>query len=148
MERHRDHDLELRKLTELIGDIRFGVLTTIAEDGSLWSRPISTQQAKPDCQLWFFPKLDSPMANGPAHNRRVSLCYAEPVNNSYVSMWVRASCSPTGKGRELWDPSYQKWLPGGPATHLFYQSHGRAADVGLAVRDLASRGGIHGVGLR
>jgi len=103
------------KLAELIGDIRFGVLTTIAEDGSLWSRPISTEQANPDGELWFFAKLDSPLANELRRHRRVSLCYAKPVDCSYVS--ISGTCeliSDRSKAEELWDPSYQQWLPGGP----------------------------------
>jgi general stress protein 26 len=115
MDRITSRDPKLRKLADLIGDIRFGVLTTIAEDGSLWSRPISTQQATPDGELWFFAKLDSPMANELRHHRRVSLCYAQPVDCSYVS--ISGTCeliSDPSKAEELWDASYQKWLPGGP----------------------------------
>ncbi len=44
-------DPKLRKLAELIGEIQFGVLTTVGEDGSMWSWPVSTQQANPDGEL-------------------------------------------------------------------------------------------------
>lgn len=115
IENHGDCRLEHEKLSELIGDIRFGILTTIAEDGSLWSRPISTQQANPDGELWFFTKLDSPMANELRRHPRVSLCYAKPVDSSYVSIsGVCELVSDRKKAEELWDSSYQKWLPGGP----------------------------------
>jgi general stress protein 26 len=115
MDRLRNRGLELRKLAELIRDIRFGVLTTITQDGAFWSRPISTQQATPDGELWFVTKLHSPMANQLERPRRVSLCYAKPVDGSYVS--IMGDCellSDPMKAEELWGPSFQEWLPGGP----------------------------------
>jgi general stress protein 26 len=110
-----DRDAKLSKLGELIGDVRFGVLTTVRKDGSLWSRPISTQRANPDGELWLFTKVDSPMARELEDHRHVSLCYAKPVESSYVS--ILGTCellSDAKKAEELWDSSYQEWLPGGP----------------------------------
>jgi general stress protein 26 len=107
-------DPKLRKLARLIGDIRFGVLTTIAEDGSLWSRPVSTQEANPDGELWFFAKRDSPLVTELQRHPRVSICYAKPIDCSYVSISGHSRVlSDRRKAAELWDPSYQAWLPGG-----------------------------------
>ena len=56
--RLKDRDAKLTKPTELTADIRFGVMTTIGEDGSLWSRPVSTQQASPNGEIRLFAKRD------------------------------------------------------------------------------------------
>ena len=71
MDAHVERVSELTKLARLIGEIRFGLLTTIAEDGSLWSRPISTQRASPEGEVWFFVKDDAPIAK---ELRRHSRC--------------------------------------------------------------------------
>jgi general stress protein 26 len=106
------HDLELRRLADLLGDIRCGLLTTIADDGSLWSLPIFTQQASPDGELWLFTRLGSPLANELRRHQRVTVCYAHPAHGRYAR--VTGSCEllfDEQKASELWDPSYAKLKP-------------------------------------
>ena len=55
-----DRDSAIRKLAELIGEIRVAMLATTTEDGSLRSRPITTRQARFDGRIWFFTKRESP----------------------------------------------------------------------------------------
>lgn len=43
----------VEKLRELIKDIDIAMLTTIDEDGTLRSRPMGTQKAEFDGDLWF-----------------------------------------------------------------------------------------------
>ena len=50
----------IKKLAEMIRDIDFAMLTTVAEDGSLHSRPMSTQRAGFDGDLWFFTRASAP----------------------------------------------------------------------------------------
>jgi hypothetical protein len=55
------------------------------------------------------------MADQLEHHRRVSLCFAKPVDGSYVSALGHCELlSDRMKAEELWDPSFQEWLPGGP----------------------------------
>ena len=115
MGKPRTHDLERRRLADLLGDIRCGLLTTIADDGSLWSLPIFTQQASPDGELWLFTRLGSPLANELRRHQRVIVCYSHPTEGRHV--WVKGTSEllfDQEKASELWDPSYEKWLPGGP----------------------------------
>ena len=44
---------DLQKVADLVDEIRFAMLTTEEEDGSLRSRPMATQQAEFDGDLWF-----------------------------------------------------------------------------------------------
>ena len=115
MQQVKNQDVQLSKLMELIGDTRFGVLTTVGEDGELWNRPISTWQIDSEGELWFFAKLDSPVVRELRRSRRVSVCYSRSIDCSYVS--IAGSCQlifDPEKAEELWDDSYQHWLPGGP----------------------------------
>ena len=63
METSMDRESSIRKLAELIGEIRIAMLTTTTEDGSMRSRPMTTQLAKFDGKLWFFTKRESPKAD-------------------------------------------------------------------------------------
>ena len=45
----------------------------------------------------------------------MSICYAKPIDGSYVS--ISGNCelfSDRAKASELWDTTFQEWLPGGP----------------------------------
>ena len=114
MDTHLDRDSSIRKLAELIGEIRIAMLTTTTEDGSIRSRPMTTQLAKFDGKLWFFTKRESPKADEIRRHRRVSLSYAKPEDNSYVSISGTAELiTDQKKAQELWDPSYEQWFPQG-----------------------------------
>jgi general stress protein 26 len=114
MDTSMDRDSSIRKLAELIGEIRIAMLTTTTEDGSIRSRPMTTQLAKVDGELWFFTKRESPKADEIRRHRRVSLSYAKPEDNSYVSISGTAELiTDQKKAQELWDPSYEQWFPQG-----------------------------------
>ena len=114
MDTPMDRDSSIRKLAELIGELRIAMLTTTTEDGSIRSRPMTTQLAKFDGKLWFFTKRESPKADEIRRHRRVSLSYAKPEDNSYVSISGTAELiTDPKKAQELWDPSYEQWFPQG-----------------------------------
>ena len=113
-----DRGPKLSKLAHLLGDIRFGVLTTVTKDGSLWSRPVSTQQANPDGELWLFTKLNSPMANELERHRRVNLCYAKPVDGSYVSVLGTCELLSDGENEKSFGTrATRRGCLEGPTTH-------------------------------
>jgi general stress protein 26 len=53
------HDNPNKKLSEMIKDVNIAMLTTIAPDGTLNSRPMGTQDAEFDGDLWFFTELET-----------------------------------------------------------------------------------------
>jgi general stress protein 26 len=111
-----ERDQAIRKLAELIGEIRVAMLTTVTEDGALWSRPLLTQRARFDGDLWFITKAESAKVREVQQHRRVSLSYAKPEANAYVTVAGTAQVvSDPKKAEELWDASYQRWFPGGPS---------------------------------
>ncbi|MET0262179.1 MAG: pyridoxamine 5'-phosphate oxidase family protein [Rariglobus sp.] len=102
-------------LCEMIKDLDFAMLTTVSEDGSLHSRPMSTQQIDSDrAELWFFTSIDSPKVEEIYHERTVGLSYASPSKNNYVSVSGRAYVvRDTDKAAELWTPFLKAWFPQG-----------------------------------
>src|SRR5262245_5847924 len=116
MDIQADRDTAIRKLAELIGEIRIAMLTTTTADGSLRSRPMTTQRAKFDGQLWFFSKRESRKAQEVMRQPHVSLSYTGPEGNSYVWVSGRAELIADAKKAEaLWDGRNDQGLTDGPS---------------------------------
>ena len=102
------------KLWSMIKDIRFAMLVTEQEDGTLRSRPMATQQSEFDGDLWFFTALNAPKVAEVRHHAKVNLSYAEPDDQKYIS--VSGTCEVVrdkAKMQELWSPVYKAWFPNG-----------------------------------
>ncbi len=75
----------IKKLNDLIEDIQVAMLTT--NDGDvLRSRPMQTQNFEFDGSLWFFTSSDTHKADELEKDNRVNVSYAEPSDNTYVSI--------------------------------------------------------------
>jgi general stress protein 26 len=79
----------IRKLGELIHDIKFAMLTSTHTDGSLHSRPMATQQVEFDGNLWFFTGLNSEKVRELESNPEVNLSYSAPDAQRYVSVGTK-----------------------------------------------------------
>jgi general stress protein 26 len=105
----------VKKLAELIEGIDFAMLTTVCDDGSLRSRPMSTQQFEFDGSLWFFTYSDTAKVAEVEHDRQVNVSYADPSDQKYVSVSGRATLiDDRAKIKELWNPVHKAWFPEGP----------------------------------
>jgi general stress protein 26 len=104
----------MKKIGELVADIRFAMLTTVAPDGTLDSRPMATQKAEFDGVIWFLTAAASRKNEEIAENANVSLIYADPGNASYITVKGHARVlDDRSKVRELWNAMYRAWFPGG-----------------------------------
>jgi general stress protein 26 len=104
----------IEKLGELIADIDFTMFTTVDDDGTLRSRPMSTQQVEFDGDLWFFTSVSSHKVDEIERERQVNLAYADPKNQRYVSVSGTARLvRDQAKKEELWSPAYKAYFPGG-----------------------------------
>ncbi len=105
----------IHKLGELIEKIRVAMLTTVAHDGKLRCRPITTQGSTFDGNLWFLTRRSFPKTDEVREHRQVCLSFSRPEENTYVSVSGRAELVSDGeKLKQLWNPDYAKWFPGGP----------------------------------
>lgn len=111
MEKTRQDAIE--KLRELIEDIDFAMLTTIA-GRKFRSRPMSTQKFEFDGDLWFFTSDKTHKVEEIEADNRVSVAYAKPEDNHYVSVFGRAEVvKDRAKIEELWNPILKAWFPDG-----------------------------------
>lgn len=105
------------KLISLIEKIDFAMLTTIDTDGVLRSRPMATQKAEIDGDLWFFTNDKTHKAEEIDKDNRVNVSYAEPKDNVYVSVSGAAEIvRDKAKMEELWNPILKAWFPDGLET--------------------------------
>ena len=104
------------KLNSLIKGIGTAMLTTVAPDGSLRSRPMVTRGAGlENGELWFFTAEDSGKIAEIEAEHEVNLAYAEPKEQRYVSLsGVAALKRDPARARRLWSSEMKTWFPGGP----------------------------------
>jgi general stress protein 26 len=104
----------IQKLRELTKSIHIAMLCTATPEGTLRSRPMATQEITDDGELWFFTDAGSPKVDEVLENQQVNVAYAEPANQTYVSVSGEARLvRDPAKIRELWKPAYKAWFPDG-----------------------------------
>jgi general stress protein 26 len=105
----------LTRFAEMVRGMRFSMLTTVAADGSLRSRPMSTQDQSADGTLWFLVAASSGAAEDLASRPEVNLAFSSPDEQRWVSVSGRASLTDDrARIRELWNPLYEAWFANGP----------------------------------
>jgi len=107
-----DHDT----LWELIKGIRFGMLTHRHASGMLHAHPLTTQNQSLDegGQLYFFISRKSELAHSLQQDGNVNVSYADPGDDSYVSLSGQAVIADDpDKKQELWSPIARAWFPAG-----------------------------------
>ncbi len=104
----------VKKIAELIKDIRICMMTTAGSDGSFDSRPMATQKTEFDGDVWFLTRGESGKVYEIKDDSHVSLLYADAGNSKYVAAKGTATISKDkAKIKELWSPMYKAWFPGG-----------------------------------
>lgn len=104
----------IRKIGELIKDVRICMMVTAAEDGSFDARPMATQKTDFEGTVWFLTPQESGKVGEIQHDSHVTLVYSDPAHNNFVSAKGRASVSrDRAKIHELWYPMYKAWFPEG-----------------------------------
>jgi general stress protein 26 len=104
---------KIEKVRDLIKGIKIAMLTTVNKsDGSLHSRPMATQEAEFDGDLWFFTQSPSQKVNEIKKDEFVNVSYASEPR--YVSVSGKAEIiDDKAKMKELWNPLYKVWFPDG-----------------------------------
>jgi general stress protein 26 len=105
----------IARLNEMVQGIATAVLTTIRPDDTLHSCPMATHPVDDSGVLWFLTHNNSEKVEAVRTNQRVNVAYADHASQRYVS--VSGFCELVrdhALAKQLWDPSYQSWLPGGP----------------------------------
>lgn len=104
----------MESLKRHINGIRFAMMTTLSDDGSLRSRPMTTQEIGEDGEIWFFTSDDSEVALEAQREMVVNLAYAKPDSGLYVSVSGNAELTKdAAKIKELWNPMVAAYFPKG-----------------------------------
>jgi general stress protein 26 len=105
----------LQKLQKLIENVRVAMLTTVASDGTLRSRPMATQDADVefDGALWFYTEAASDKVREIQAHPEVNLSYSDG-KSTYVSVSGSAELVRDRHQLEgLWNPGIAAWFPKG-----------------------------------
>ena len=118
MSEELSHDEKLAKIRDLIKGIDIGMLTTLNENGTFHSRPMSVNgEVEFNGDLWFFTYGDSPKVHAIEHNARVNIAFSDPKKQTYVSLSGRAQLvQDKAKIEELWQAPLAAWFPQGVDT--------------------------------
>jgi general stress protein 26 len=113
-----DQETEDRGDAKLLGDllagIEYAMLTTLAVDSSLVSRPLQTLQMDAACALWFFTSAASGKIDDIRHDSHVNLAYANPAKKIFVTVSGHAQIVvDRHKVDELWSPAQMIFFPQG-----------------------------------
>jgi general stress protein 26 len=101
----------VKKLRKLMRDIRTAMLTTVARDGSLHSRPMLTSEVEFDGNLWFIASARSVLAQEIAANPNVNVSYSNPKGDRYISVTGAASLErDQARLKELWSGRHKAWF--------------------------------------
>lgn len=105
------------RLTELVQDIDFTMLTTQDAAGNLVSRPMSTRQMDDTGDIWFFTLDDSKKVDEARADHDVNLAYADAKGFRFVTVAGRAQVvHDRTKMDELYTPSLTIWFEDGLET--------------------------------
>jgi general stress protein 26 len=108
------HNDGIESLKRHISGIRFAMLTTVSDDGSLRSRPMTTQEIGEDGEIWFFTSDDSEVVLEAQREPSVNLAYSKPDSGLYVSVSGNAELiKDAAKISELWNPIVAAYFPKG-----------------------------------
>lgn len=105
---------DLKKLRKLIKGARVAMLTTVAPDGALRSRPMATLKAPFDGDLWFFTSANVAKADEIHDNDHVNVSFADGDEDRYLSLSGTASMvRDQARMEQLWSGRLKNWFPGG-----------------------------------
>ncbi len=114
VQQHLEKQEALKKLTELVDEVKVCMFATIDQDYSLYSRPMETIQVDEQGNLWFFTNEFSGKVDDLSKDNTVYLMYSHPGKNTYLH--VKGICSVINdkeKMKELWSPVVKAWFPKG-----------------------------------
>jgi general stress protein 26 len=103
---------DVETIARLVEKASIALVTTVAEDGSLVSRPLAVQQREFDGDLWFFTEDPSPKTEQVRANDHVNV--ALQAGHGWLSISGRASVSKDPATiDELWNTGAEAWFEQG-----------------------------------
>jgi general stress protein 26 len=109
----KTHSEQIEKLRDMVKTIDIAMLTTVDQDGSLHSRPMSCNgEIEPNGDIWFFTYASSSKVIEVEQQQQVNVSFADPHKQLYVSMSGSAQLiRDRQKIAQLWQPQLKAWFP-------------------------------------
>ena len=110
-----DRARAIADLQRLIHGLPVAMVTTVATDDALRSRPMLLERLQDDATLLFLTHLSSHKTAEVRRDPRVNVAFVSDAGDRYVSIsGTAAIVHDVGRMRELWNPTYRAWFPHGP----------------------------------
>jgi len=101
------------ELWDKVKDVKIAMLTTIGDDGRLYSRPMYTQREGREDGLWFLTARSSAKSRQVEGREDVNVSYADADKNVFVSVAGKARIVDDDElERELWNPLNEAFFAG------------------------------------
>lgn len=108
------NEKNIKKLKDMVEDVRICMFNTLNADGEMGSRPMATAKIDDDASIWFFTNEYSPKSQEISKDSNVLLAYSDPSDNTYLTVKGKASfVDDRDKKKELWSPFVKAWFPDG-----------------------------------
>jgi general stress protein 26 len=105
-----------RDLAQLLGAYRIALLTTRGAEGHLRCRPMTMRQKVRGEEIWFATALASTKCKDLEADPRCALALFDAKDGTTLSISGRGEVlRDRNLALALWDPSWTRWFPGGPA---------------------------------
>jgi general stress protein 26 len=113
----QNHAAALERITHLLSDADTAMLTTVADDGLLDSRPMAFTPGAFDGDLWLFADESSIEAADIAVRSSVNVSFSVPARGDFLSFAGDASLvRDPARARDLWDERLDAWFVDGAET--------------------------------
>jgi general stress protein 26 len=114
MEKNLHANEAVKKLQDMVGDIRTCMMITSGKTGARASRPMAAVDTDHMGNIWFFTSRHSNKVKDIELDHFVQLVFAHPGKDSYLDVRGRANViTDTGSIKEKWNPMIKAWFPGG-----------------------------------
>jgi general stress protein 26 len=105
-----------RDLATLLAAYRVALLTTRGADGHLRCRPMAMRQRVRGEEIWFATSASSKKCRDLEGDPRCALALFDAKDGTTLSIAGRGEVlRDRNLALALWDPSWTRWFPGGPA---------------------------------
>lgn len=103
----------LDKMTELVDDIKFGMLLTDLKTQPISAVPMTTKKVDKNGNIWFLSGLNSEHNSNILKSSEVQLLYSDPSDMEFISIYGKASVV-TEKSvlEELYTKKDDAWFTG------------------------------------
>jgi general stress protein 26 len=123
-------------LYKLIHGIDIAMMTTLNDDGSLVSRPMSTQKKQDGVDLWFMTRTDTHKIDEIVRSPNINLAYYK--DGEWVSVsGIATITQDRAKIHELYEPSWKAWLEDQGGSHDGSRDDPRIALINVEVQTVS-----------